>query len=308
LNQRHRCAILSTPLASVSEIAGPLCLGAFFVYLWLRMAHIALFADAGYVLAGAHDLLGGSTSRSAFACDYEALLPALREEIERHSGGLTFLRTYWYDGARDGIATVDHRRIENLPYVKVRLGRLNRRGQQKGVDGLIYRDLTALARARAIERAYLFTGDEDMRENVSVAQDMGVQVVLLTFAPTRQTGRSAALVREVDEVIVLERDFWTPHFTPTQGTQPAPTETPPDEAVLEGIAAGFVSEWAGQATQEEILQLLERAPEVPKDMYVQLLLRAEGSVGSLRPHGQAKGQLRRAFWKALRAAHRRSND
>lgn len=266
------------------------------------MAWTVLFADAGYLLAGAHDLLGGETSRSAFACDYETMLPALQAEIEGRSPGCRFLRTYWYDGARDGIPTADHRRIGHIPYVKVRLGRLNVRGQQKGVDGLIYRDLTALARAGAVERAYLFTGDEDMRENVAIAQDMGVQVVLLSFSPTRRTGRSAALVREVDDVVVLERDFWTPYFT----ARPAPAvhSEPPGEAALTEIATAFAQEWAAEATPDEMFALIEKAPQIPKDLYVQLLLKAEASVGSLRAYGGAKGQLRLAFFKALKAARR----
>jgi uncharacterized LabA/DUF88 family protein len=267
--------------------------------LWFAtLGRVALFVDAGYLLAGAHDLLGGSVSRSAFDCDYERLLPALRAEVEAHGGALAFLRTYWYDGARDGIPTSDHRRIGDLPYVKVRLGRLNRRGQQKGVDGLIYRDLTALARAGAIERAYLFTGDEDIRESVATAQDLGVQVVLMTFHPTRQTGHSAALVREVDEALVLTRDFWEPHFRKREDAPPPKAQ--PDPARIEKIADEFAEKWAAGATTEEILELLNQAPRMPQEMYVQLLLAAEASVGSLRPYPDTKGDLRRSFLKSLK--------
>lgn len=217
------------------------------------MTRIAAFFDAGYLLAGAHDLLGGTVSRSAFDCDYEALLPALRESIEEHSGdSLAFLRSYWYDGARDGIPTGDHRRVGNLPYVKLRLGRLNARGQQKGVDGLIYRDLTALARTGVVHRAYVFTGDEDMRESVVAAQDMGVQVVLMSFAPTRHTGRSAALVQEVDEVVVLDKAFWKGHFTANEPVAPA---TAPDSGAIATAAERYVAEWTAGATPEETIQL-----------------------------------------------------
>lgn len=261
------------------------------------MARAALFVDAGYLLAGAHDLLGGTPSRSSFDCHYEALLPALRTFVNGHAGTLDFLRTYWYDGARDGIATSDHLRIGELPYVKVRLGRLNTRGQQKGVDGLIYRDLTTLARAGAIERAYIFTGDEDMRENVAAAQDLGLQVVLMCFQPTRQTGRSHALVREADEVIILEPDFWQPHFT--RRTPPAaPSEAPSADAIA---AAGraFAESWAQSATPEETGELLARAPWMPRDLYVQLLLAAEVTLGSLRDYGEEKRALRAAFFATL---------
>ena len=84
--------------------------------------------------------------------------------MEDHNGGrFTCLRTYWYDGATNAVPTPDHEQIGGLPYVKVRLGRLIR-GEQKGVDALIYRDLMTLARERAITCAYLLSGDEDLRE------------------------------------------------------------------------------------------------------------------------------------------------
>jgi uncharacterized LabA/DUF88 family protein len=251
-----------------------------------------------YLLAGAHDLLGGSVSRSAFDCNYENLLPALRAEVEARSAPLAFLRTYWYDGARDGIATRDHRHIGDQPYVKVRLGRLNVRGQQKGVDGLIYRDLTALARAGAVERAYIFTGDEDIRESVVAAQDLGVQVVLMSFTPTQKTGRSAALVREADEVIVFDPSFWKPHFTKPH-VAPSTAEPPSAEA-LAAAASAFAKDWASGATGDEVIELLAKEPWMPRDLYVQLLISAEGSTGSLKEHGKAKGELRTEFWKALK--------
>lgn len=261
------------------------------------MGRPALFVDAGYLLAGAHDLLGNTTTRSAFECSYEDLLPELRKWVERHSGA-PVLRTYWYDGARDGLPTADHRKIGDQPYVKVRLGRLNRRGQQKGVDGLIYRDLTALARARAIDRAYLFTGDEDMRESVVTAQDMGIQVVLLTFKPTKRTGRSTELVREVDEVIVLEEEFWTPHFE--RLIPEAAAEQPPDSD-LEECASAFAQQWLEGATHEEMLALKGRR-DIPRELYVQLIVAAEKRVGDLKPYPATKPILRRAFWAAFNEA------
>ncbi len=262
------------------------------------MARVALFVDAGYLLAGAHDLMGGPVSRSAFDCNYEALLTALQKEVETRSAPLTFLRTYWYDGARDGIATADHRRIGDQHYVKVRLGRLNVRGQQKGVDGLIYRDLTTLARGGVIHRAYLFTGDEDIRESVSAAQDLGVQVVLMSFKPTAKTGRSAELAREADEVVMLDPGFWPPHFTKRQTAAPAAGPPPPE--ALKTVAESFATDWAAGATPDEVRELLKREPQLPKELYVQLVLAAEKVTGSLKTYGKEKGELRTEFWRAIK--------
>jgi uncharacterized LabA/DUF88 family protein len=263
------------------------------------MSRVALFVDAGYLLAGAHDLMGGPITRSAYDCDYATLLSALRQEVESRSVPLTFLRTYWYDGARDGIATADHRRIGEQDYVKVRLGRLNMKGQQKGVDGLIYRDLTTLARAGVIHRAYLFTGDEDIRESVAAAQDLGVQVVLMAFKPTAQTGRSAELAREADEVIILDSDFWPPHFAKRQTI--APSGGPPAPATLATVAEVFAHDWASGATAAEVRELLKSEPQMPRELYVQLVLEAEKTTGSLKEYGKQKGELRTEFWRAVRA-------
>jgi hypothetical protein len=124
-------------------------------------------------------------------------------------------------------------------------------------------------------------------------------VVLITFKPTSRTGRSAALVREVDEVIVLDPGFWKPHFAKRKK---APvTATPPDSGTLAEAASSFASDWASGATGEEVLELLDKDPWMPRDLYVQLLLAAEASTGSLREHPEAKGELRREFFKALRA-------
>jgi uncharacterized LabA/DUF88 family protein len=264
------------------------------------MSKAALFVDAGYLLAGAHDLMGGpSIRRSAYDCNYEALIPALRQEVETHSAPLDFLRTYWYDGARNGIPTADHRRIGDLHYVKVRLGRLNVKGQQKGVDGLIYRDLTTLARAGAVQRAYVFTGDEDIRESVAAAQDLGIQVVLMAFKPTQRTGRSVELAREADEVMVLDPNFWVPHFK--KPAVVAAASDPPTRDVLAPIAQAFAAKWVSGATAEEVAKLLERHPSVPRELYVQLVLAAEATTGSLREYGKEKRELRDEFWLALAA-------
>jgi len=261
---------------------------------------VALLVDAGYLLAGAHDLMGGPVSRSAYTCDYAALLPALRSEVETRSAPLTFLRTYWYDGARFGIATADHRLIGEQHYVKVRLGRLNMKGQQKGVDGLIYRDLTTLARAGAITRAYLFTGDEDLRESVAAAQDLGVQVVLMSFKPTARTGRSAELAREADEVVILDPAFWTPYFT--KRVVAAAPGGPPAAADLAAAAEQFAQEWLSGATADEVSELMKGEPTVPKELYVQLVIAAEKTTGSLKEYAKEKGDLRTTFWKAIKAA------
>jgi hypothetical protein len=100
-------------------------------------------------------------------------------------------------------------------------------------------------------------------------------------------------------VIVLDPVFWKPHFTRRE-IAPA-SATPPSSEELAAAATAFARDWASGATGGEVLELLDKAPWMPKDLYVQLLLAAEASTGSLKEHGEAKGELRREFFNALKA-------
>jgi hypothetical protein len=260
----------------------------------------AIFVDAGYLLAAGGRLTCGTTSRAAFACDYVGLTKRLAKWAEGHNDGrLHPLRTYWYDGAVNGVPTADHEQIGGLPYVKVRLGRLIK-GEQKGVDALIYRDLMTLARERAITCAYLLSGDEDLREGVVAAQDMGVQVVLLGI-PSSRANQSAALIREADEHVVLPKAHWKDHFLPrtAEGSAAQATPTP---AAAQTAGRAFAIAWAKNASGEDLDDLLSAQPKIPTELDVALLIEAEKRLGPLRERQDLKHELRAAFWAGLRAA------
>lgn len=270
------------------------------------MDRSALFIDAGYLLAEGGRLTCGSSSRAAFSCDFATATRELAVWVVSHSGGLETLRTYWYDGAPNGVPTTDHERIGALPYVKVRLGRVHS-GQQKGVDALIYRDLMTLARERAIARAYLLSGDEDLREGVIAAQDMGVQVVLLGIPTNQRTNQSAPLIREADEHVVLPRDFWDPFFSPTATPGPSP---PAGAGLAEAQAAGrrFAATWLSSATSEDRDALLVDDPRIPRELDAQLLAAAEADVGILRDRQDLRRDLRAGFWSEVRGGSAGGDD
>lgn len=263
------------------------------------MDRSATFVDAGYVLAEGGRLCCGTTSRSGFTCDVAGLTPALSKWTSEHSDGMAPLRTYWCDGAVNGVPTAEHERIGSLPYVKVRLGRVHQ-GQQKGVDALIYKDLMTLSRERAITRAYLVSGDEDLREGVVAAQDMGVQVVLVGVPTRQRTNQSAALMREADEHVVLGRPFWEPHFGgPVNAPEPQPGASVAD---AESLGARFASNWAGKADVVAIDVLLRDRPKIPRNIDYELITSAEATLGSLREREDLKRALRSAFWAGLENA------
>src|SRR5690242_3904299 len=176
------------------------------------LARYAVIVDVGYIYAAAGELLFNTSSRREFRVDADKLIGALT----RHADGLVrgeLLRVYWYDAARDRVPTIDQRVIAQMAWVKLRLGNLNARGQQKGVDAQIRADMEALARHRAITDAVLIAGDEDMVPAVEAAQAFGVRVHLWGVEPPFGTNQAERLVWEADTVEILDRPFLEPYFS-----------------------------------------------------------------------------------------------
>ena len=171
-----------------------------------------MIVDVGYIYAAAGELLFSTSSRRDFRVDADKLIGALT----RHAEGVVrgdLLRVYWYDAARDRVPTIDQRVIAQMAWVKLRLGNLNARGQQKGVDAQIRADMEALARHRAITDAILIAGDEDLVPAVEAAQAYGVLVHLWGVEPPFGTNQAERLVWEADTFGELDRAFLEPHFT-----------------------------------------------------------------------------------------------
>ena len=184
------------------------------------LSRYAIMVDVGYIYAAAGELLFSAASRREYRVDADKLIQALIRQADDQVRG-ELLRVYWYDAARDRVPTFDQRVIAQMPLVKLRLGNLNARGQQKGVDAQIRADMEALARHRAITDAVLVAGDEDMVPAVEAAQAYGVRVHLWGVEPPYGTNQAERLVWESDTVEVLERSFIEPFFAPTPGSETA---------------------------------------------------------------------------------------
>ncbi len=171
-----------------------------------------MLIDVGYLYAAAAELLLDATSRKDYRVDAEKLIATLMERAAHRISDGELLRLYWFDAARDRVPTVDQRVIADMEYVKVRLGNLNSRGQQKGVDAQIRSDLELLARHRAIHEAILLAGDEDMVPAVEIAQTYGVRIHLWGVEPPYGTNQAERLVWEADTVETIESEELKPHF------------------------------------------------------------------------------------------------
>jgi uncharacterized LabA/DUF88 family protein len=302
------------------------------------LARYAVIVDVGYIYAAAGELLFNTTSRREFRVDADKLISALT----RHADSLIrgeLLRVYWYDAARDRVPTIDQRVIAQMAWVKLRLGNLNARGQQKGVDAQIRADMEALARHRAITDAVLIAGDEDMVPAVEAAQAFGVRVHLWGVEPPFGTNQAERLVWEADTVEVLDRPFLEPYFTrqPVPAEQPAtgalvqpsvpspaqlfgerererhapppyrpaprPPATPrlgPDRERVEEAGEHVAHKWILTRGADNIRDLLP-GPILPPVIDKELLVDAEKELGlSLRPYQEAREWLRDAFWARVR--------
>jgi uncharacterized LabA/DUF88 family protein len=302
------------------------------------LARYAVIVDVGYIYAAAGELLFNTTSRREFRVDADKLISALT----RHADSLIrgeLLRVYWYDAARDRVPTIDQRVIAQMAWVKLRLGNLNARGQQKGVDAQIRADMEALARHRAITEAVLIAGDEDMVPAVEAAQAFGVRVHLWGVEPPFGTNQAERLVWEADTVEVLDRPFLEPYFTrqPVPAEQPAtgalvqpsvpspaqlfgerererhapppyrpapkPSATPrlgPDRERVEEAGEHVAHKWILTRGADNIRDLLP-GPILPPVIDKELLVEAEKELGlSLRPYQEAREWLRDAFWARVR--------
>jgi uncharacterized LabA/DUF88 family protein len=198
------------------------------------LARYAIMVDVGYIYAAGGELLLGASSRREYRVDAATLIQALTKYADSQIRG-ELLRVYWYDAARDRVPTIDQRVIAQMPWVKLRLGNLNARGQQKGVDAQIRADMEALARHRAITDAVLVAGDEDMVPAVEAAQAYGVRVHLWGIEPPYGTNQAERLVWESDTVDVLDAAFVKPYFTSQLATEAEPARLDAQTATVVAV-------------------------------------------------------------------------
>jgi hypothetical protein len=196
-----------------------------------------------------------------------------------------------------------------LDNVKLRLGFVNQSGEQKGVDGLIFSDLTNLARNRAISDALLLAGDEDLRVGVQQAQEHGIRVHLLGVEPKDPSGnQSAALQREADtrrqlDAAALGQFLFRREYAGTPVAEAEAAAMDADVAHNLARMQELANEYAAtlDTTQREmILALPERTP-LPHELDRELLLRASELLGRKLEEAE-KRTLRSALRVAVTAA------
>jgi uncharacterized LabA/DUF88 family protein len=260
------------------------------------MDRFGLFVDAGYFYAEAGKLLFGTTERPRLNLDFAMATRELARVSAEHSG-LPHLRTYWYDATVDAMPTPQHLALAHQKGVKLRLGRFTKYGQ-KGVDSRVVRDLITLSHNHAVATAYLLSGDEDLREGVVEAQELGVVVVLLGVE-SRPGDRNQAptLVRECDDTITLTRDFLSPLFSLREFSLPQLGGGGGD-AEAAALGQSFGENWLKTASEEALEEVWADRPTIPMDIDRSLLFHAASHLGPWLSEDKKK-DLRAGFWKAI---------
>lgn len=179
-----------------------------------------------------------------------------------------------------------------------------------------------LARERAIATAFLLAGDEDLREGMVAAQEMGVAVNVLGIPTTnaQDENQAATLIREADQHVLLPAALLEPFIRSSQADLPlggstgderttvrdVAVERPPadeDESRSASLAASeFAASWL-QENPRGLPDLLAQAPVIPTRIDAELLSAVEAATGkSLREREGLRKDVRASFWSIVKAA------
>ena len=182
------------------------------------MDRCALFVDASYVLADGAMAVHGTRRRDSVSWDYAGLLQ-LFGNLAMERTRLPLLRCYWYEATAEGRRSAEHDHVADLPGVKLRVARM-RPGRREGVESEIRRDLTTLARNKAVSDVMLVSAEEDLAQVVSDVQDLGMRVSLLQIAADGGSAAPRALRQECDDMIEVSASHLRPYVELISGAEP----------------------------------------------------------------------------------------
>jgi uncharacterized LabA/DUF88 family protein len=189
-----------------------------------RVDRCALFVDARYILTDGATAVHGTSSRDSVSWDYAGLLRFLAS-LSADRTGQQLLRCYWYEAMADGRRTPDHDTLADLPGLTLRLGRTGP-GQREGVETDIHRDLSTLARNRAISDVLLVSAEEDLAQVIANVQDLGIRVMIAHISVDGNWTVSRTLRQQCDEVVQIDGAQLQPYVELIVGAEPARYDEP----------------------------------------------------------------------------------
>ncbi len=265
-----------------------------------RMDRYAIFVDAEYLYTEGGMLCCNSPERQEillYGLGANDFLVGLATDV----CDLQPLRTYWYDTSKDGVPTSAQQLVATLPNMKLRLQRGDSAPQQAPLSTAIKRDLTTLARERAICDAFLLAADEGLLETVREVQDQGLRVTLISIASRdERADPTSSLVNEADEVIKLTKDDLSRFIRRRRAPDDAASDTYDPVDSVAAAAAEFAESWLYRASDDEFDALLDQRPRIPESLDGDLLYAVENVIGgSLRGQDRLRRAVRQAFWNRV---------
>ena len=264
------------------------------------MDRYAIFVDAEYLYAEGGMLCCNSPERQ------EILLYGLGANdflvgLATDACDLQPLRTYWYDTSADGVPTSAQQLVATLPNMKLRLERSAPREQQTPLSAAIRRDLTTLARQRAICDVFLLSADEDLIESVREVQDLGLRVTLINIASRDESREpTVSLTNEADEVVKLTKDYLSRFIRRRRAPDDAASDAYDPVDSVAAAATEFAESWLDRASDDEFDALLDQRPRIPESLDGDLLYAVENVIGgSLRGQDRLRRAVRQAFWNRI---------
>ena len=165
--------------------------------------------------------------RESVSWDYAGLLQ-LFGNLAMERTRLPLLRCYWYEATVEGRRSADHDVLADLPGVKLRLTKM-RPGRREGVEGEIHRDLTTLARNKAVSDVMVVSAEEDLAQVIADVQDMGMRVTLLQITTDGNWSSSRALRQECDDIVEVSAEHLRPYVDLISGAEPPRPDEPEAE-------------------------------------------------------------------------------
>ena len=90
----------------------------------------------------------------------------------------------------------------------------------KGVESEIHRDLTTLARNKAVSDAMVVSAEEDLAQVIADVQDLGLRVTLLHIAVDGNWTISRTLRQECDDIVEISSAHLRPYVELISGAEP----------------------------------------------------------------------------------------
>jgi hypothetical protein len=182
----------------------------------------------------------GTRRRESVSWDYAGLLQ-LFGNLAMERTRLPLLRCYWYEATVEGRRSADHDTLADLPGVKLRVAKM-RPGRREGVEGEIHRDLTTLARNKAVSDVMVVSAEEDLAPVIADVQDMGMRVTLLHIATEGNGTIPRALRQECDDLVEISAAQLRPYVELISGAEPPrPDESEGGSVALRPAMNGSVN-------------------------------------------------------------------